>query len=207
MDTDETGSIPSQRQRMIRWLVTLVIVLSGILLVSLGGLAAKNGRPLPEITAPVMPPAETVMIGDSWLRLNNLPENASQVDAGAEIYRLVCSTCHGDRGQGLTPDWLATWNPKDRNCWQSKCHASNHPPDGFVLPSTVPAITGPDFTGHFQNALELQAFIQARMPYHAPGSLQPDEYWQVTAYVLLLNGFELGDQLLDPITAAAILIK
>ena len=67
-----------------------------------------------------------------------LPPSASQADAGAQVYTLVCSACHGDLGQGLTDEWRATWNPSDQNCWQSKCHGLNRPSDGFDLPRYVP---------------------------------------------------------------------
>lgn len=47
----------------------------------------------------------------SWLRLPDLPASATQADVGAEVYRLVCRACHGNKGQGLTEDWIAYWRP------------------------------------------------------------------------------------------------
>jgi mono/diheme cytochrome c family protein len=127
------------------------------------------------------------------------PTQASQ---GAHVYYLVCMACHGDKGQGLTDEWRNVLDEKDRNCWQSKCHASNHPLEGFELPRTVPAIIGPGEMEIFRTALDLHDYIQARMPWQAPGSLSEDEYWQLTAFLVQANGFDPGDQPIDAERAA-----
>ncbi len=77
--------------------------------------------------APSLPTAGPATIGaptaapptHEWV-LVDLPASATQLQYGAEVYRLVCSACHGDHGQGLTDAWRATWAPSDQNCWQSK---------------------------------------------------------------------------------------
>ena len=120
---------------------------------------------------------------ESWLILPDVPETATQVDKGAEIYRLVCQDCHGDRGQGLTKEWRATWDPPDQNCWQSKCHASNHLPEGFILPRYVPPLLGPGSLANFETGLDLYHYIRIKMPWHQPGSLQDWEYMQLVAYL------------------------
>jgi hypothetical protein len=112
--------------------------------------------------------------------------------------------CHGDRGQGLSEDYLNVLNPVDRNCWQSHCHAANHPQEGFTLPQYVPAIIGPGEIEPFRTALILHDYLQARMPWQAPGSLSEDEYWQLTAYLMRENGYDPGKQPLDSKQAAAI---
>jgi len=126
-----------------------------------------------------------------------LPANATQVDYGAEAYRLVCSACHGDVGQGLTSEWLATWNPADQNCWQSKCHAASHPQDGFELPHYVPAIIGPGKLAGFRTAQDLHDYIERTMPWQDPGYLQPEEYWNISAFLVRANGI---DPMLEPLT-------
>ena len=135
-------------------------------------------------------PADSPKPQKSWLILPDLPASASPADVGAEIYRLVCRDCHGDIGQGLTDEWRATWAPGDQNCWQSKCHASNHPPDGFVLPRFVPPVMGPSGLAQFDEAADLFEFIRSEMPMHNPGSLTDEEYWQLTAYLFQENGRE-----------------
>ncbi len=135
---------------------------------------------------------------DSWI-LVDLPPDATQLDHGREIYRLVCSACHAYSGEGLTDAWRATWDPKDQNCWQSKCHAANHPPDGFVLP-IAPAIVGRVAMAPFQTAANLRDYIQATMPWHNPNSLTEEEGWAVTAYVIKLN--RMNPPVLNAETAA-----
>jgi hypothetical protein len=112
--------------------------------------------------------------------------------------------CHGDRGQGLTDEWRNVLPSPDNNCWRSKCHAANHPVGGFVFPHQVPAVTGPDFLVSFKNAGALHDFIQSKMPWQAPGSLKPDEYWELTAFLIRLNGYKLGVTVLDAQSAAQI---
>jgi len=138
--------------------------------------------------------------GDSWI-LVDLPEDATQLEYGAEVYRLVCKACHGDKGQGLTDEWRAQWAPEDQNCWQSKCHALNHPPDGFYMPH-APAVVGQPVRG-FGTALNLHTFIAKYMPWHNPGSLTEKDSWSVTAYILKINEIDPGSEL-DAETAAKI---
>lgn len=132
-----------------------------------------------------------------------LPENPTQVDYGRQIYYYVCMTCHGNLGQGLTQEWIDEWG-EENSCWQSKCHASNHPPEGFELPRSIPAVASPTILNKYGSALVLHDFIQAAMPWHAPSSLSDEEYWQVTAYLMALNGFNPGSELLDDERAANI---
>jgi cytochrome c5 len=124
---------------------------------------------------------------DSWI-IVDLPADATQLEYGAEVYRLVCKACHGDKGQGLTDDWRAQWNPKDQNCWQSKCHALNHPSDGFYMPQ-VPKVLGRPVRG-FGTALNLYYYIHKFMPWHDPDSMTERESWSVTAYILKINGVD-----------------
>ncbi len=139
--------------------------------------------------------------GQDWIILD-LPITATQMDYGHEIYRLVCQDCHGDVGQGLTPEWRSTWAPEDQNCWQSKCHGPSHPPEGFILP-VAPAINNLTQLSKFPTALQLQAYIHASMPWYKPGGLTDERAWQVTAYVLKLNSVDAGPAL-DANTAAKI---
>jgi mono/diheme cytochrome c family protein len=129
-----------------------------------------------------MPPTE-----DSWI-IVDLPADATQLEYGTEVYRLVCKACHGDKGQGLTDDWRAQWAPEDQNCWQSKCHARNHPPDGFYMPQ-VPAVLGQPIRG-FGTALNLYTYTHTYMPWHDRGSMTEKESWSVTAYLLKINGID-----------------
>jgi mono/diheme cytochrome c family protein len=106
---------------------------------------------------------------------------------GEELYQYWCSTCHGDRGQGLTDEWRATWPEDKQYCWQSKCHASNHPPEGFTFPKEVPALVGEDTLSKFNTAQDLHAYLRATMPYWAPNSLSAEEYQAITAFLVKSN--------------------
>lgn len=142
---------------------------------------------------PTNPSMGMMPTDDSWV-IVDLPEDATQLEYGAEVYRLVCKACHGDKGQGLTDDWRAQWAPEDQNCWQSKCHAQyNHPPDGFYMPG-VPAVLGQPIR-NFGTALNLYTYNHIAMPWHDRGSMTEKESWSVTAYILKINGIDPGPEL------------
>lgn len=145
-------------------------------------------------TPQIQPPGVERMEKDKIGVILDLPAGSSQLEIGKEVYRLVCSACHAYDGSGLTDAWRATWNPKDQNCWQSKCHGDNHPDDGFYLPKS-PAIVGSFFPYLFPTALELNQYISQKMPWHDPGVLPADQAWAVTAYTMTLNGYDPGENL------------
>lgn len=127
----------------------------------------------------------------TWNRLDRptpMANPPSQIDKGAVYYWLVCIPCHGDRGQGLTDEWRQVFGPEEQNCWQSKCHAANHPPDGFSLPHAVPAVLGPGSLQRYTTGAELYHIIQTSMPWYNPDFITADEEWQVTAYLLYKQG-------------------
>jgi hypothetical protein len=136
-----------------------------------------------------------------------LPENPTQLDSGAYEYAQRCMACHGDRGQGLTEEWRAAWGEEEMNCWQSKCHAANHPPEGFKLPHYAPQVIGERALLRFETAQELYDFMSEQMPWHAPGSLEEQTYWQLTAFLLHRNDVGLNEQLLAPQNAPSIRLR
>lgn len=164
---------------------------AGMALLLFPPLQAASAEVLPQETAepPGMQVGEPAggSEGKSWLILPTMPPGSTQADYGAEIYRLVCKSCHGDVGRGLTAEWIAQWNPADQNCWQSKCHAANHPQDGFEIPHYVPPVMGEGALLRFDTALDLYEYLRSSMPWQDPGSLLDSEYWQLTAYLLEAN--------------------
>ena len=150
----------------------------------------------------------TVMTSSSsWLRLPPLPADATQADIGEQIYIFVCQDCHGDAGQGLTDDWRAKWAPEDQNCWQSKCHDLAHPVEGFVMPRYVPAVMGDMALARFETAADLHSFIAEKMPWHTPGSLSDEEYWQLTLFLLRENGLYSDEVPFDRHEASAFRLR
>lgn len=131
----------------------------------------------------------------SWV-ISNLSAGATQLQRGQEVYNLVCSACHAYDGTGLTDQWRSTWDPRDQNCWQSKCHATNHPEDGFFMPASPPLV-GPFMPARFKTASTLHDFIITTMPWQNPKSLTREDGWALTAYVMKLNGMAPPDNLND----------
>ena len=64
--------------------------------------------------------------------------------------------------------------------------------------------TGPIFTSRWNGKplLELYAFVRDLMPKNDPGTLSPEEYADVVAYLLRMNRLPLGDVDLPPDTVA-----
>ena len=133
------------------------------------------------------------------------PQNPTQLDQGALVYWGICMACHGDRGEGLTDEWRAVFG-EDQNCWASRCHASNHPPQGFSIPRDrlPPAMTGPGTLIRFNTAQELYDYILVSMPWWKPNSLTPEKAWAVTAHILKMNGTLPNGIVLDETDATVI---
>ena len=66
-----------------------------------------------------------------------------------------------------------------------------------------PALAGPAFIGKWtgQTADDLHYIMSTQMPQTAPGSLKPDEYLDLVAYVLQQNKYAAGSV---PLTAATL---
>ena len=122
----------------------LILGLLVILLVTACGSIENSDEvvPLPTPTLPartdVQKPGLVELI-DAQKNAPYMPPEPSQADHGAQVYYQICLACHGDWGQGLTEEWRDTWG-EDKNCWQSKCHAPNHPPWGFEIPKYAPSL-------------------------------------------------------------------
>lgn len=129
----------------------------------------------------------------------------AQADTGAQIYWGMCMSCHGDKGQGLTEDWLNSFPPEEKNCWDSGCHASDAPANSFEIPQTgIPPLTGAGALSRFSNSFELYRFIHDNMPFFRSGSLTSEETWSLTAYILRMNDREAEDFTLNETSGAAI---
>ena len=86
----------------------------------------------------------------------------AQAQAGAAVYSQACAACHGQQLEGVA----------------------------------APALKGSAF-GEMANAQSLTAdamldVITNTMPQSDPGSLKPDDYNAVTAYILQQNGYPAG---------------
>jgi quinol-cytochrome oxidoreductase complex cytochrome b subunit/mono/diheme cytochrome c family protein len=129
----------------------------------------------------------------------------AQADTGGQIYWGMCMSCHGDKGQGLTEDWVNSFPPEEKNCWDSGCHASDAPANSFVIPQTgIPALTGAGALARFSNSFELYRHIHENMPFARAGSLTSREAWSLTAYILRMSDREIPNFTLDDSSGAAI---
>jgi mono/diheme cytochrome c family protein len=70
----------------------------------------------------------------------------------------------------------------------------------------APTLVGADFIDHWYDARlgELALRIQNTMPQTAPGSLKPEEYADIIAFVLAENGFPAGSETLKMTPADAL---
>ena len=136
-----------------------------------------------------------------------VPASPSQADLAAQVYWLSCLPCHGDRGQGLTDEFRATYPPEDQYCWARGCHGDLPYANGFKLPMTIPAVVSADALAKFSDAGQLHAYIRAAMPFWKPGSLTEEDSWKVTAFVLRANGLWSGVEELGPQNASQVKIQ
>ncbi len=163
--------------------VTLILLLLSLMF---------NALPLHVLAAPpVEDPDPTPMVIDPRMDRPVLPENPSRADLGSIVYFEYCLACHGDQGQGLTDEYRQMAYGEDMDCWQSKCHATNHPTPGFIFPRVVPPVIGEGTLKRFVNAEDLYQYLLLRMPYYKydmPPEIPDDDMWNVTAYLLRING-------------------
>lgn len=136
-----------------------------------------------------------------------MPANPSQADYGAKEFWFQCLPCHGDKGQGLTDEFRMLYPPEEQNCWESGCHGPRYYENGWIIPTPVPAVIGRGTLQKFPNALALQAYIKASMPYQWPGTLNDDLAWKLTAFILRENGLWQADRELGPENAEAITVS
>lgn len=94
---------------------------------------------------------------------------AVQVDAGKQVFAEHCASCHGDTGQG-TDDGPSI--------------AGKH-----ALPVEPRPGAKRDVT--FRTGADVYAFVAANMPADDPGTLTPEQYNAVVAFVLRVNGISL----------------
>jgi S-disulfanyl-L-cysteine oxidoreductase SoxD len=103
-----------------------------------------------------------------------LPPGRGDVRQGAAIFADKCAGCHGSHGEGKPMDQLV----------------------GGVgtLRDKKPERTVGSFWPY---ATTLFDYVRRAMPLNAPQSLNPDEVYAVSAYVLFLNGIVPQDTTLD----------
>jgi hypothetical protein len=132
----------------------------------------------------------------------------SQGGHGHDIFYVYCTPCHGDAGQGLTDEFrLRAYPPEDTDCWKSGCHGARPYENGFTLPKTVPAVIGANALTRFADGQAVYDFMHKAMPFNAPGSLTPEQYLQLTAFLLEQNDLLPKGSRLEVATLSQIAIR
>lgn len=175
--------------------------------------AGREVEPTPAATDIIAGTPSATVVPDliltlTWNRLDKpTPIGNPQIDKGAVLYWLVCIPCHGDKGQGLTEEWREVFGPEEKNCWQSKCHAANHPDYGFSLPHAVPPLLTAGAMLNLKNGAEVHHIIQTSMPWYNPDFINAEDEWNVTAYLLYKAGVMPANVTLSDANAATFKLR
>ena len=97
-----------------------------------------------------------------------LPDNPTKLELGRYLFWRYCMPCHGDKGQGLTDEFRAMWEPDHQNCWARGCHSGRYANDSFPVPTVVPPLVRSDQLSRFADMQGLSAFLKATHPPEAP---------------------------------------
>lgn len=106
-----------------------------------------------------------------------LPEGSGNAGAGETLYRAHCQSCHGDKGMDGPNDALAGGHG--------------------TLAGNGPVKT---VGSYWPYATTLFDYIRRAMPYAAPGSLDDDEVYALTAYLLNINRVIEADEEMNATT-------
>ena len=110
-----------------------------------------------------------------------LPDGSGDVATGGRIFAAKCAACHGANGEGLIGDQLIG--------------------GAGTLASPNPKRT---VGSYWPYATTLFDYIRRAMPYNAPQSLNADEVYALSAWILNRNGIVPDDARLDAQSLAAI---
>jgi len=111
----------------------------------------------------------------------NLPPGSGSVNHGREVFDQQCAACHGAKGEGGVGDRLVGGQ-------------------GTIATAKPIKTVG----SYWPYAPTLFDYIRRAMPQNAPQSLDNDDVYAVSAYILSLNGLLAADATLDARTLSAI---
>lgn len=127
-----------------------------------------------------------------------VPDNPTDYELGRNLYWHHCMPCHGEKGQGLTDEFRATWVPDHQNCWARGCHAGRIEDQGFPIPTVVPAVVSSAKLSQFSSLQALYEYLKATHPPQYPGHLQDEQYRTIAVYLFAMNDRPLEEPTLIP---------
>ncbi|MGE0446250.1 MAG: c-type cytochrome [Vicinamibacterales bacterium] len=102
--------------------------------------------------------------------------------------------------QGAQTVWSGIYTAEQAARGKEKALAECGQCHGEMMEGALaPTLKGDDFIGHWYDAKlrELSDKVTMTMPQQAPGSLSPEDYADIMAYLLELNGFPAGQTALS----------
>jgi len=96
-----------------------------------------------------------------------------QWSRGVWLYGQHCASCHGEGGEGDAdaPKIMGTGALPRVSEWKDSSR-----------------------TSELGNALDLFEYVKSEMPPLDPNSLEEDQYWAITHYLLKESGYDLGEE-------------
>jgi mono/diheme cytochrome c family protein len=118
-----------------------------------------------------------------------LPVGSGSVTQGESLYVKSCAQCHGPKGEGMPPAYpaLVGRDPKGEKF-------------AFASDPNITRTIG----NYWPYATTLFDYIRRAMPHNAPGSLQSDQLYALTAYLLSANAIIPATTVLDAKSLTAV---
>jgi S-disulfanyl-L-cysteine oxidoreductase SoxD len=171
-------STPEARRSAVLWLALCICWLPAS---GLAGEVVEAAAITPQLGVVLDAAAAQALPATIYPDGRGLPAGRGTVTEGAAIFAAMCVQCHGPEGQGGSAPELAGG------------HAA--------LDSEYP---DQNIGTYWPYATTVFDFLRRSMPMFAPGSLNDDQYYSLTAYLLERNGLWSADATLDAAALAAI---
>ncbi|MEW5782254.1 MAG: c-type cytochrome [Pseudomonadota bacterium] len=161
-------------------------LVSFVIAAVLGSTSVTSQAAQPGLGVPLDPRGAQVLSKTVFPDGRGLPPGQGTVAQGRTLYAQHCAMCHGVRGiEGPAArlagsDGFIAWSDPLR-----PLRALKHP----ILVLSVGA--------QWPYATSIFDYVRRAMPYHAPKSLNDDEVYAVTGYLLHLNGLVGADAVMD----------
>lgn len=120
---------------------------------------------------------------------HGLPAGSGTAAAGASVFAARCASCHGARGQGVSPVPPLVGRTPDAGY-------------DFARAERAPRTIG----NYWPYATTIFDYVRRAMPLDAPGSLTAAETYAVVAWLLHENGIIRAETVIDATTLPAVVM-